>query len=169
MPTAYRGPHRLVEEGDTQRPQPLHVRGQRDALRRILFRTPQRVDMPTIHIQTAGSPPPSPEDLLDAVETNRLSTVDSFLQKLQIMDDGQLTFRQWCCLHNTHCELHGRLQNSVDLEVAGLPCPDNSQAGLRRYEEGPTAAVFIAHAKRHVHKATPMIIIENTPDTRLNK
>lgn len=50
----------------------------------------------------------------------------------------------------------------ADFEVAGLPCPDMSRNGLRRLEEGPTNTVFMAHAKRHCEKRTPLIVIENT-------
>ena len=46
-------------------------------------------------------------------------------------------------------------------EVAGLPCTDHSRAGKRAGMQGATAPVFMAHAKIHVHKQTPLMIIEN--------
>ncbi|CAJ1439296.1 unnamed protein product [Effrenium voratum] len=33
--------------------------------------------------------------------------------------------------------------------------------GAKRYEQGPTATVFMSHAKRHKEKRTPLLIIEN--------
>ncbi|CAE7804105.1 unnamed protein product [Symbiodinium sp. CCMP2456] len=42
-----------------------------------------------------------------------------------------------------------------------------SAAGKRLKEEGRTASVFICHAKRHVEKRTPLIIIENTKFLRI--
>ncbi|CAE8599354.1 unnamed protein product [Polarella glacialis] len=55
----------------------------------------------------------------------------------------------------------------TNLETAGLPCTDQSRAGNQLYEQGPTAVVFIAHAKRHIQKRTPFIIIENVQELRI--
>ncbi|CAE8602347.1 unnamed protein product [Polarella glacialis] len=64
------------------------------------------------------------------------------------------------------CPLFGRAVET-NLETAGLPCTDQSRAGNQLYEQGPTAVVFIAHAKRHIQKRTPFIIIENVQELRI--
>ncbi|CAK9089666.1 unnamed protein product [Durusdinium trenchii] len=53
------------------------------------------------------------------------------------------------------------------MEVAGLPCTDQSAAGNRLYQEGPTAKVFLAHAKRHIEKETPLLILENVQELHM--
>ena len=86
---------------------------------------------------------------------------DQFMTKLDKIDRVDFKCKQHCYAHNKACPLFGRATDS-DLEVAGLPCWDISAAGKRLKENGPTASVFLAHAKRHVQKMTPLIIIENT-------
>ena len=55
----------------------------------------------------------------------------------------------------------------ADFEVAGLPCTDQSRAGKRLFHNGPTAPVFMAHAKIHLAKQTPLVLLENVPDRGL--
>lgn len=85
------------------------------------------------------------------------------MEKLFDINDAQFCCDQWCYTHNKRCPLFGS-DAATDLEVAGLPCVDQSRNGARKYEEGPTGPVFISHAKRHIEKATPMIIIENVQE-----
>ena len=76
------------------------------------------------------------------------------------MDAAQIFTTQFCYTHGSQCNL----LNRSDLEVAGLPCWDYSLAGKRLQEDGPTIGAFLAHAKRHVHLATPVIVIENVKE-----
>ncbi|CAE7365301.1 unnamed protein product [Symbiodinium sp. CCMP2592] len=39
-----------------------------------------------------------------------------------------------------------------------------SRVGKRAYHQGPTAPIFIAHAKLHVERQTPLILLENVQD-----
>ncbi len=75
---------------------------------------------------------------------------------------------QHCYTHNCFCPLFGEDADS-ELEVAGLPCTDQSRSGKRLYEEGPTMIAFMAHAKRHIEKKTALIIIENVQELGLKK
>ena len=59
-------------------------------------------------------------------------------------------------------------ENHTDLEVAGLPCTDFSKAGQQKREKKTTAPVFIMHAKTHVRKSTPLIVLENVCDSWLS-
>ena len=65
---------------------------------------------------------------------------------------------QWCFSHRKLCPL---FETRTDFETAGLPCTDQSRAGKRLFEEGPTASVFCCHAKRHIELQTPLILLEN--------
>ena len=94
---------------------------------------------------------------------------DSFMQKLESIDRAPMFSAQFCYTHNKSCELFGCKPGSgpsSQLEVAGLPCWDMSAAGKRQREAGRTAPVFLAHAKQHIEKQTPLIIIENTKARR---
>ncbi|CAK9079372.1 Uncharacterized protein SCF082_LOCUS37876 [Durusdinium trenchii] len=73
---------------------------------------------------------------------------------------------QWCFTCCKECPLFGP-RAMTDIEVAGLPCTDASMCGLRRFENGPTAQVFLAHCKIHLERRTPMMIIENVPDVHM--
>ena len=55
----------------------------------------------------------------------------------------------------------GDEQVESDVEVAGLPCVDQSKCGKQLKEQGPTAMVFLSHAKLHIEKQTPLILLEN--------
>jgi site-specific DNA-cytosine methylase len=50
------------------------------------------------------------------------------------------------------------------MDTSGLPCPDMSKAGKGLREEGLTSSVFIAHAKLHCAKKTPLLVVENVED-----
>ena len=83
------------------------------------------------------------------------------MEKFSLVDDANFRCKQFCHTHKKQCPLFGP-STEAQLEVAGLPCWDMSRAGRQMKEEGPTAGVFLCHAKRHAEKRTPMIIIENT-------
>ena len=54
----------------------------------------------------------------------------------------------------------------VDLDFSGLPCPDNSRCNPRRlFEEGFSGPVYAVWAQKHRRLRTPLLILENVPDT----
>jgi hypothetical protein len=116
--------------------------------------------------EVTNSQHPSPcvfGDLLHCVPDNSFNVEDNFNVKLYDLDKALLFTHQWCFTHGRMCPLFGRAVET-NLETAGLPCTDQSRAGNQLYEQGPTAVVFIAHAKRHIQKRTPFIIIENVQE-----
>ena len=102
-------------------------------------------------------------DLLLAVPRDSFLPTDTFQQKLRKLDAVDFMQKQYCYGCQKFCELFSS-ENQADLEVAGLPCTDQSLAGRQAREEGPTAPVFIVHAKIHIEKRTPIIVLENVPD-----
>ena len=102
-------------------------------------------------------------DLAGCVPRGSFDAPACFTEKAFDIDEAPLRQYQHCYTHNRKCKLFGPDTN-CDLEVAGLPCPDFSQCGKQLMEEGPTAHIFICHAKRHVEKETPLVVIENTKD-----
>ena len=87
----------------------------------------------------------------------------TFMEKVVRANRCPLRQHTWCYTHNGFCPLFGS-GVAADIEVAGLPCIDFSKAGKRLGPEGPHSKVFVAHAKRHVEMATPVIVIENVWD-----
>ena len=89
---------------------------------------------------------------------------DSFMRKLYAMNKAPMKTKQWCYTHCQECSLGIGGGMKPDYDISGLPCPDMSPAGSQQREEGPTAPVFICHAKLHIALQTPMLVIENVPD-----
>ena len=87
-----------------------------------------------------------------------------FSKRFEQIDRAPLCLKAKCVAHGKLCPLFSR---TADLEVAGLPCVDFSKAGLQLKEEGPTSPIFCCHAKVHAEKMTPVIILENVPETCL--
>ena len=106
-------------------------------------------------------------DIEGCVPPGHYEPEDPFVVKTYKLEQAPLLTHQFCKTHQRNCALLGPSAES-QWGTAGLPCPDQSRAGLRRYEEGPTAPVFICHAKRHVEKRTPMILLENVQDRLTN-
>lgn len=88
---------------------------------------------------------------------------DPHFKQIYDINRSKLVKNQWCYTCGKLCPLFGP-EASSQFETAGLPCTDSSNAGKRKYEKGPTCSVFCAHAKRHVEKATPIVLIENVQD-----
>jgi len=82
------------------------------------------------------------------------------MEKLYKISKSDLMARQWCFQHQSYCHLFGA-SAETELDIAGLPCWDMSLAGKRAAEEGPTATVFMSHAKLHKQRKTPILILEN--------
>lgn len=106
--------------------------------------------------------------LVEALPAGSFCDESPFYKKVYDVNRANLMASQWCNTCHKRCPLFGRHAES-DFEVAGLPCTDASIAGLRKFEQGPTAKVFLAHAKIHIERRTPLLIIENVQDARLNR
>lgn len=85
---------------------------------------------------------------------------DCFMQKFHSIARADLVSHNHCYTHNGQCPLFEK-RKTGQLETAGLPCIDQSKAGNRLFEEGPTSTVFAAHAKRHIELETWAILLEN--------
>jgi hypothetical protein len=70
-----------------------------------------------------------------------------------------------CYTHGRKCNIFGSDVEDSDLDFSGLPCTNQSPIGAQTFEEGDTAAVFVAHAKYHIQKQTPLLMIENVADS----
>ena len=88
----------------------------------------------------------------------------NFSSKRRKIEGVTLQPAQFCFTHNCMCDAH----HPVDIDVSGLPCPDNSKANRRRlFEEGASGPVYITWAQKHRRNRTPLMILENVPDPRL--
>ena len=94
------------------------------------------------------------------VQPGTYNPEDNFRWKLYDVSNARLKTKQKCYTHGRMCRTIGSSVAS-DLETGGLPCWDQSRAGLRQYSEGRTNTVFMCHAKRHKEQRTPLIILEN--------
>ena len=103
-------------------------------------------------------------DLTEVIPPVDYQPNDKFMKKLYEINRSPLKTKQWCYTHHRECSLGVCGGMKPDYDISGLPCPDMSPAGSRRREEGPTAPVFICHAKLHIALQTPMLVIENVPD-----
>jgi hypothetical protein len=99
-------------------------------------------------------------DLERCIPTSTFEQTDDFWTKFMKVDRAPMYNTQHCFAHNRQCQLF----KCSDFEVAGLPCPDYSVAGLGLMENGRTVGAFLTHAKRHVAYATPLLLIENVKD-----
>ena len=89
-----------------------------------------------------------------------------FEGKRRRVEASCLVPKQWCETHNRYCDVI-KPGMSIDIDISGLPCPDNSKANRsRKYEEGPSAPIYMAWAKRHRLAQTPLILLENVPDAQ---
>ncbi|CAE8709376.1 unnamed protein product [Polarella glacialis] len=102
-------------------------------------------------------------DLLEQVPGGSYNPADRFHEKARAISLAWLNQSQECKVHDGFCWIQ-----PVDLDISGLPCTDNSRSGLKKYEEGPTGPIFAVYAKRHIANKTPLLIIENTRELRLD-
>ena len=103
-------------------------------------------------------------DVLQQMNTDPIKPGDCFQTKLKIASSLELQTHQICHSHGAQpCPI----DQYVDLDISGLPCPDNSKANMnRKFEEGESGLVYIVWAKKHRRLETPLLILENTPDPR---
>jgi hypothetical protein len=101
------------------------------------------------------------EDILGLNLPRLYQSTDAYGFKKQRILSTWLQQSQECITHGDLCAL----PSSPDYGLSGLPCEDMSRAGLAQKRHGPTAPVYMSHAKfcnqQHVKLAT----IECTPDT----
>ena len=97
-------------------------------------------------------------DVEGCIPPGTYESSDPFKVKFAKIANAPFVSHQWCFTHRTYCPL---FEMESDFETAGLPCTDQSRAGKRLFEEGPTASVFCCHAKRHIELQTPVILLEN--------
>ncbi|CAE8646942.1 unnamed protein product [Polarella glacialis] len=102
-------------------------------------------------------------DLLEQVPGGSYNPADRFHEKARAISLAWLNQSQECKVHDGFCWIQ-----PVDLDISGLPCTDNSRSGLKKYEEGPAGPIFAVYAKRHIANKTPLLIIENTRELRLD-
>ncbi|CAE7276424.1 unnamed protein product, partial [Symbiodinium microadriaticum] len=107
-------------------------------------------------------------DVTAIVPTGSVPSGLSFQEMIRAVDKAPFKVKQFCYTHNRRCILFGPRAVTADYDISGLPCPDMSRIGLKKYEEGATAPVFACHAKMHVEHGTKMLIIENVPELRMN-
>ena len=92
-----------------------------------------------------------------------LDACSCFKERLNLIASRALRARQHCYSHNEKCPT----MTPVDLDFSGLPCPDNSRGNPRRlYEEGSSGPIYAVWAQKHRRLRTPLLILENVPDTR---
>jgi site-specific DNA-cytosine methylase len=103
-------------------------------------------------------------NLLHTIPDDSFNPDDNFAWKLYDVNRASFNSHQFCYSHNGPCKLFNVEGGDADFENAGLPCTDQSGAGKQLFEEGDTAPVFMAHAKRHCELRTPLVVIENVPD-----
>ena len=100
-------------------------------------------------------------NILDQLVGGGHGHTGDFVQKSESVEVQGLTSKQQCSTHGRECSL----QEPVQIDVSGLPCPDNSRANRKRkYEEGPSGLVYITWAQRHKMNQTPLLLIENVPE-----
>lgn len=105
-------------------------------------------------------------DVLACVPESVDFVTGTFSVKRRRLSNEQLKKEQYCVIHDRECPL----DTAVDFDFSGLPCPDNSKANhKRRFEEGPTGTVFITYAKMHLDAKTPLLCIENVPESGIGE
>lgn len=103
-------------------------------------------------------------DILSQFPADTDLTSGDFATKKRRLQQKHLSASQYCFTHNQECSIH----QAVDIDASGLPCPDNSRANhKRKYEEGSSGVVYITWAKKHRQNQTPLLILENVPESRL--
>ena len=104
-------------------------------------------------------------DILQQVPANVDVASGDFASKKQRINQCCLAPNQQCMTHNKACSLNV----PVDIDMSGLPCPDNSRANnKRKFEEGASGPIYITWAKHHRSNRTPLLILENVPEPCLH-
>lgn len=103
-------------------------------------------------------------DMMDIIPPNSFNPENTFRQKFLDIDEAPFNTMQYCYRCKTLCPLFP--EKASDLELAGLPCVDQSKAGKQKFREGRTGPIFVVHAKYHAEKKTPLLVLENAQEKR---
>ena len=88
-----------------------------------------------------------------------------FQAKRRRLTTEKLVRTQQCMTHAAAC----RCDRAVHIDFSGLPCPDNSKANRNRlFEEGASGKIYITWAAVHRAKRTPLLVLENVPESCLH-
>ena len=88
-------------------------------------------------------------------------------QKRRRIMQSRLETQGFCWTHRQNC-CWPIGPDDVQFDVSGLPCTDMSRAGAQLKRNGPTMSVYATHAKYTKHCKIPLLLLECTPDTRLD-
>ncbi|CAE8624308.1 unnamed protein product, partial [Polarella glacialis] len=100
-------------------------------------------------------------DIMDLVPKGCYNEGDNFEKKKYDIFSSPLLLKPLCGTHGCNCPGLA----SVDMDVSGLPCVDNSRSKIGRlFQEGPSGPLFVVWALRLKRLGIKMGILENTPD-----
>ena len=112
-----------------------------------------------------GSLRPAPHvfsDVKGMVPEGSFNPDDDFATQAQSIDRAMMSTSQHCVTHGGHCTL----LKPVDFDVSGLPCEENSRANCKRkYLQGRFGSLYLVWSKYHRTMRTPLVILENTPES----
>ncbi|CAJ1435494.1 unnamed protein product [Effrenium voratum] len=94
-----------------------------------------------------------------------IQSTDDLETKASKVNNAWIQQSQFCFSHGQMCET----LRPVDVDMSGMPCQDNSRANhKRKFERGERFDTYLVWAKKHRVMKTPLIILENTSDIRLD-
>lgn len=102
-------------------------------------------------------------DVMDLSPTS-LEGCATFAQKYAAIEEAPISTSSFCISHGGFCPVI----KPVDVDVSGLPCQDSSKANkARKYFEGKHGQIFAVWCKHHRTQGTPLLLLENVPELRL--
>jgi site-specific DNA-cytosine methylase len=110
--------------------------------------------------------PPCQHGDLVGILSGDFNSEQPFLDMVAEIDKLKFKTHVHCYTHGRKCRIFGPSHEDSDFDLSGLPCTNQSPVGAQTFEEGDTAAVFVAHAKYHIQKETAVLMIENVSDSR---
>ena len=103
-------------------------------------------------------------DILEQVPKESIPESLDFFARRDVVQKLPLKKNQFCYSHGKNCQLPKA--GEVDIDVSGMPCQENSRINLNRlFMEGKTGSVYLVWAKSHRRKKTPLLVLENTPES----
>lgn len=100
------------------------------------------------------------------VPSENLPSEGTFFDRVDAISSSPLVENQYCFTHGRDCPTRSQFAGS-DLDFSGLPCEENSRANTKRkFLSGRFANLYAIWGKRHKTMKTPLLILENTPETR---
>ena len=108
------------------------------------------------------TPPHIFGDVTQQFAPGSMDAHQEFEVRKQQLQECMLSPSQFCYTHGGECPLGVQ----TDVDMSGLPCQDNSRANPRRkYFGGKNGSCYLAWARKHSLLQTPLLIVENVPDT----